>query len=400
MKAILARLAAGALVASSPLAPAYAALSDWSVADAQDLLGFVQNVAADGLDPADYEPAALAAVIKGNDPTALDDVATRTFGALAHDLIEGHVREANRSNWFINGPVASPAGVARYMDQALVSHEVPDALEALSPSNAQYYALKIALSRTPRADTAKINMIRINMERWRWMPRDLGAEYILVNVPAFDVLVVGKDQSSVRHRVIVGKRSTPTPQFSTYATGVIINPVWDVPDSIIRESIGAMLRANPAAARAKGYVASSDGGVLRVRQLPGPGNALGQMKLVMPNPFTIYIHDTPTKALFDKDDRALSHGCIRTDKALDFAALMLRANPGWDRSAVDRIVTTAKTVKVDLDHPVAVYIAYFTVVWGEDGTVHFLKDIYGRDRPISDALNDRPAIDESSDREP
>jgi L,D-transpeptidase YcbB len=161
-----------------------------------------------------------------------------------------------------------------------------------------------------------------------------------------------------------------------------------------------MLRANPAAARAKGYVASSDGGVLRVRQLPGPGNALGQMKLVMPNPFTIYIHDTPTKALFDKDDRALSHGCIRTDKALDFAALMLRANPGWDRSAVDRIVTTAKTVKVDLDHPVAVYIAYFTVVWGEDGTVHFLKDIYGRDRPISDALNDRPAIDESSDREP
>ncbi len=382
--------------AEEPAAPA----SAWTVPDAQALLEVAQSVAGDGLDPSDYDTGALEAAIKSNDADRLDDTATEIFGALAHDFIEGHVGEANRIAWFIKGPVANPAGLVRYMAQALASHEVRDALEALLPSDPQYYALKVALARTPRSDRAKTDMIRINLERWRWMPRDQGAAYLLVNVPAFDVAVVERGSEVARHRVIVGKTATPTPQFSTYATGIILNPVWDVPESIIEESIGALVRSNPAAARARGYVASNDGTGLRVRQLPGPGNALGQMKLVMPNPFTIYLHDTPTKTLFAQEFRALSHGCIRTDKALDFATLLLRETEGWDRAAVDRVVTSRKTTKVDLPKPMPIYIAYFTVVWGDDQSVHFLNDIYGRDRLVSDALNDRSDSDQASDREP
>jgi L,D-transpeptidase YcbB len=366
------------------------AMIQWDKANAQALLNSINAAGADGLDPADYAPQKLAQAIQGGDAAMLDTVATDIFGAFAHDLIEGHVAQSDRIAWFIKGPVTSAIGVVNYMNQALTTRQVPEALAALVPTHPQYLALKAALAKVPPQDRALREQIRVNLERWRWMPRDLGADHIFVNVAGFNAAVFSNNKAIAIHRVIVGKTKTPTPQFSTLATGVILNPYWEVPQSIIAEGIGKLVRTNPAAARAKGYV--GDGS--RVRQSPGPGNALGRMKLVMPNPYTIYLHDTPSKTLFERDVRAMSHGCIRTDKALAFVATLLKPVPGWDQAAIDRAVASLKTIKVDFGKPLPVYISYFTAVANDDGTVTRYPDIYGRDELVTSALTNRERLDE------
>jgi murein L,D-transpeptidase YcbB/YkuD len=276
------------------------------------------------------------------------------------------------------------------MANALARHAVDEALFSLLPQNAEYIRLKAQLAATPARDKATVERLRANLERWRWMPRNLGRRYIIVNVPAFELILVEDDKIIARHRVIVGKKSTPTPQFGAMVTGVILNPWWDVPQSIIAESVGRLVRTNPAGARAKGYVTSrSSGGRLSVRQTPGPNNALGHMKLEMANPFTVYIHDTPSKPLFDEDVRAFSHGCIRADGALDFAATLLVSQSGWDRAAIDRIVQTRSTTKINLQQSIPVFVGYFTASVDQYGEVASYPDIYGRDGPVVAALVDR-----------
>ena len=178
-------------------------------------------------------------------------------------------------------------------------------------------------------------------------------------------------------KVIVGKASTPTPVFDTAITGVTFNPWWNVPASIVRESVGALVRRNPSVARARGYV-WSDG---RIRQKPGPGNALGQMKLVMPNRFSVYMHDTPNKSLFEEEVRAFSHGCIRTGDAMGYAATLLEGIK--TREEVDAIVASQKTTTVDLARPMPVYIAYFTVATDSTGELKIQPDLYQRDARMS-----------------
>lgn len=127
---------------------------------------------------------------------------------------------------------------------------------------------------------------------------------------------------------------------------------------------------------------------MRVRQKPGPGNALGQMKLVMPNPFSVYLHDTPSRAKFDLDDRALSHGCIRVKGAVDFAALLLEDDPSWNRAQIDRVLAGGATTKVELRRPLPVYIGYFTAAT-KAGELAYLADPYGRDAAILRELDRR-----------
>ena len=128
-------------------------------------------------------------------------------------------------------------------------------------------------------------------------------------------------------------------------------------------------------------------GALHVRQLPGEKNALGLMKLVMPNPLSVYLHDTPSKALFDRDVRAFSHGCIHTDDALGFAETLLSGTPGWDRASIDAAIVAGKTVQVDLGKPMPVYVGYFTLWAATDGTLTSYPDVYKLDEAIAAALN-------------
>jgi murein L,D-transpeptidase YcbB/YkuD len=171
-------------------------------------------------------------------------------------------------------------------------------------------------------------------------------------------------------------------------TGVIFNPPWNVPQSIVAESVGSLVRNSPATARARGYTWSYSGGALRVTQQPGPQNALGQMKLDMPNPYTVYLHDTPSKALFDQEQRALSHGCIRTDKPFDLAEQLLR-DAGWNRAMIDDAVAKRRTQRVALAQPLPVYVIYMPAYVAADGSVSYFGDPYSLNGAVNRLLDDR-----------
>jgi murein L,D-transpeptidase YcbB/YkuD len=254
-----------------------------------------------------------------------------------------------------------------------------------------------ALNGRSRADD--IASIIANMERWRWMPRDLGAFHVMVNVPEFSVRVV--ESGSIVHetRVVVGKPSNRTPTFSHTIDHVVVNPYWNVPVSIVREEMMPEIRANPYGYFERhGYqVLANVGGrmrlinpyridwyrvsphAVRIRQVPGSHNALGRIKFMFPNQHSVYLHDTPSKSLFDRDHRAFSHGCVRVQNPLEFAdAILPHAAPEWNSSRLESLFGGQER-RVNLDNPVPVHLAYFTSIVGPDGALHHVEDIYGYD---------------------
>jgi murein L,D-transpeptidase YcbB/YkuD len=222
------------------------------------------------------------------------------------------------------------------------------------------------------------------MDRWRWLPRELGNKYIIVNVPAFYATLVENGVTRWKHRAIAGATKTPTPQLSAMATGVMLNPWWEVPTSISKEVAGK-----------PGYVAvkGKDGKVQRWRQPPGPTNALGQLKFVMYNPHNIYLHDTNARSRFAGRMRALSHGCIRTEHVLDLATELLGDDGGeWTPDRIQAALESKKTIEAKFVKPVPVYIVYFSVAALNDGTIQDYQDLYNRDPKVLAALLDnKPA---------
>jgi murein L,D-transpeptidase YcbB/YkuD len=353
-----------------------AASVKWTRPAARSLLAYVERVHEEGLDPSDYAPDRLRAALDGRDDTELGVAATDTFLRLSSDLALGHVRGDARIDWHMLDPDLNGNEQYALMQRAVQNGSVQDTLNSLLPTHPQYTELKGVLASAK--DPATRDKARANLERWRWMPRDLGQRYVIVNVPAYTVAIVENGGVVARHRAVVGAPKTATPQLSAVATGVILNPWWEVPKSIAPEVRGK-----------KGYVTVKDGDSVRYRQPPGPGNSLGRMKVVMPNNYAIYLHDTPSKALFKRDARAFSHGCIRTQDALGFAQALL-ANPEWTKARIDQTIASGKTVQATAAAPTPVYIAYFTAAAAKDnGGIIAYNDIYGRDKTIMAALNDR-----------
>ncbi|APW73234.1 L,D-transpeptidase [Sphingopyxis sp. MG] len=359
---------------------AEANLPDWSANNAKALLAFIGNVGAEGLFPKDYNPDGLQAAIAGGDQARLDKVATDSFLLLATHMRDGRTPNAARKQWFMTDNDAEQTPLIALLTSALLSNSVPEALLGLDPVHPDFAALKAALAvaKTP-ADT---NAIRVNMERWRWMPRDLGSGYVVSNVPEYLTRVVHDGVVIATHKAVVGKPSTPTPQLNPMATGVILNPTWTLPRSIINEGIGATIARNPASARAQGYTWTGSGKTLSVVQQPGANNALGVMKMEMLNEHAIYLHDTPSKGAFAQAARAFSHGCIRTERALHFSGLMAVMFAGRSPEEFGEAVASGKTTRFGFENPFPVYVAYWTVVPDAKGGVKKLADIYGRDAPV------------------
>lgn len=350
---------------------------NWSATDIGTLRRWIAAAPADALPviPARSLDDAVAA----GDSTRIDDEATMLALRLARMHLIGDASASERAGWNIIDTDRDVALEPVLADA--VAHDTLDTFFAgLRPLSDDYAALRAAYPQ--ETDQTRRQAIARNMERWRWMPRALGPDYVLVNAARFEANLWRHGAKAATWRVIVGKKATPTPVFDTRITGVILNPWWEVPASIVRESVGALVRRSPATARARGYVWG--GG--RYRQRPGPGNALGQMKLVMPNPYSVYMHDTPSKQLFDQPVRAFSHGCIRTDNAIGFATTLL--DGAMSRAEVDAVVASGKTTTVQLPRALPVYIAYFTAVSNGAGGVDVLPDIYGRDRRIQVAAAD------------
>ena len=358
-------------VQPAPVAPQLQA--DWSKDEARELLRFAEGIGAEGLDPADYGLDRLREAIEegGED---LDRTASATFNKVASDLSFGHVRGDARIDWYVKDDNINVYDQQALLERA-VKGDVAETLRSLLPTHPQYAALKELLAST--TDKAMRDKVRLNLERWRWLPRDLGKKYVIVNVPAYTVSLVEAGQTLSRRRAVAGALKTPTPQLSATITGAIFNPWWEVPKSIEPEVRGK-----------KGYVAVKDeaGKVVRWRQPPGPSNALGRVKLVMYNPHAIYLHDTNARNLFNRQARAFSHGCIRTEDAVGFAATLLEGSE-WSRAKIDQSLASGKSVQANLAAPVPVYIVYFTVAATSDGPPMSYADMYGRDRSVLTALN-------------
>jgi len=353
----------------------------WTAADASELLACINSVHLEGLDPLDYDPAGLAAALRSGDPAVLAKEATDRFNRISSDLAFGHVRGEDRQAWHIVDKDLDDARQRQMLEAALATRRVSAVLQTLLPTHPQYASLKNALAMTDKADTAKINRIRLNMDRWRWLPRELGQKYIIVNVPAFYATLVENGTTRWKHRAIAGATKTPTPQLSAMATGVMLNPWWEVPTSISREVAGK-----------PGYVAvkGKDGKVQRWRQPPGPTNALGQLKFVMYNPHNIYLHDTNARSRFSGRMRALSHGCIRTEHVLDLATELLGDDGGeWTPDRIQAALASKKTVEAKFVKPVPVYIVYFSAAALNDGSIQTYQDLYNRDAKVLSALLDR-----------
>ena len=351
----------------------------WDLASAQDLLAYIQQIGKEGLNPADYDPTGLAAAIQTGNPAVVSPVATDRFNRLSFDLALGHVKKPARIDWYVADPDLDAAKQDALLRSALAQHDVTSALNGLLPTHPQYAALKAALAATPASDTAEINRIRLNMDRWRWLPRDLGEKYIIVNVPGFHATLVENGVNRWKQRAIAGKLSTPTPQLNATAVGVILNPWWEVPKSIEHEAAGK-----------KGFVPvkGPDGSIQRWRQPPGPTNALGQIKCVMPNSKAIYLHDTNARSRFNDATRALSHGCVRTEHILDLATQLLGDDNGeWTPDKIEEALDSKQTVQANFVKPVPVYIVYFSSAALNDGRIVDYKDLYGRDATAMAALN-------------
>ena len=357
----------------------------WTIGNVSALLTVIQGVGARGLNPIDYDLDALRAAILAGEGVALNDLATLSFTKLLVDLRDGRTPYSARVQWFVRDPDATNLSTEVLLRRALDSHEFESVFASVEPTHPDYAALKTALAATK--DPARQQVIRTNMERWRWLPRDLGARYVYVNVPEYMVRVVGKGKNIATYRAIVGAPKTATPQLDSTATGMIIHPTWTIPQSIIKESVGALIARNPAAARARGYTWTGTGKNLSVVQKFGPGNSLGMMKMDMPNPHAIFLHDTPTRNLFERPVRALSHGCIRTDRAVEFAILMSILQADFDPHEAADIFKRGLNDRIPFTEPVQVFINYFTMASSGDGKLNTFADIYGRDAPVIASLS-------------
>jgi murein L,D-transpeptidase YcbB/YkuD len=257
----------------------------------------------------------------------------------------------------------------------------------------------------------RARQITVNMERWRWLPRDLGERYLMVNIADFEVNVFEAGDRVINMRAIVGRNYRRTPVFSDMMTYLVINPYWNIPTSIAVRDKLPILKKDP------GYLAGNnikvfegwetgareldpygidwekvteDNFPFRLRQDPGPSNALGRIKFMFPNKFNVYLHDTPSRELFNQAVRNFSSGCIRIEEPLDLAEYLLRADPGWSRPAILAAIERGVEQTVRLPEPIRVYILYCTAWVDDDGRVQFRKDIYERDQVVAEALEGLP----------
>jgi murein L,D-transpeptidase YcbB/YkuD len=257
----------------------------------------------------------------------------------------------------------------------------------------------------------RVRQIEANLERWRWLPQDFGPRYILVNIASYGLEVIENGRTVMTMRAIVGKSYQRTPAFSAQMTYIVFRPYWNVPDSIAKEEMLPLISKDP------GYLAQNQLNLFQgwgseqkeidpttvdwsgvndenfpyhLRQEPGPLNPLGRVKFMFPNKFNVYLHDSPARVLFWKTEREFSHGCIRIHKAIELAEYVLRGDPEWTPESIRDAIEKSFDQIVRLPEPIPVNVLYWTAWVDEDGSVQFRKDIYGRDRPLEEALGVQP----------
>jgi murein L,D-transpeptidase YcbB/YkuD len=268
--------------------------------------------------------------------------------------------------------------------------------------------VRSALSRPVVAGGAKrkalLDKYVANMERWRWVPANFGDLHIWNNLPEFETRVVKAGNVIHQERIIIGQPNTQTPVFSDQMSHVIFHPEWGVPESIkIRDLLPRLRGGDYSVLQRRGMRIVGNSGrevspskfnwnkvdprSVPIMQRSGPSNPLGELKFIFPNGHDVYMHDTPNKGLFSSKERTFSHGCIRVRNPTRFAEVVLGEVDGWTATDVKRQLAQDDTLKVDLKTQIPVHNTYFTLVVDESGAVRDLKDVYGHDKRVTDALN-------------
>ncbi|HSH42113.1 MAG TPA: L,D-transpeptidase family protein [Arenicellales bacterium] len=255
----------------------------------------------------------------------------------------------------------------------------------------------------------RVEQVELTLERWRWLPRDPGSRYLIVNIAGQELDVFRNGRRALHMRVVVGKPFQRTPSFASRIDTVVLNPYWEVPYSI------AVNETLPAVRNDPGYLARQNMEVLnrleaggdpidpdnidwdqvssrnfpyRFRQKPGPGNSLGLVKFLLPNPYSVYLHDTPAKTLFNRARRCFSHGCVRLEKPFELARLLLNDEPGRSADIIEEILPNEQNHHIRLSRTMPVYLVYWTAWVDKQDTIHFRDDVYGRDARLKAALGE------------
>jgi murein L,D-transpeptidase YcbB/YkuD len=301
-------------------------------------------------------------------------------------------RKSKQLGWYLPRERIS---YADYLDELLKENEVvTDETENIS----MYYNLRKGLKKyrnlkasgvTKDAEGVSIDQriktIIVNMERCRWLSRDIAdaQEYISVNIPSYYLHYVRDGKTALESNVIVGEEVNKTVVFSGKMSYLVFSPYWNVPESIVEKEIKPELEKDPDYLQKHNMEWYEEN---RLRQRPGDDNSLGLIKFMFPNQNNIYLHDTPTKSLFKKDDRALSHGCVRVQKARELAVKILEGDNNWTPAKIDAAMHSGEEKDYALKRKIPVYIAYFTAVADEDGNVKFYDDVYKRDNKLAHVL--------------
>ena len=290
-----------------------------------------------------------------------------------------------------------PIDVAVALDAAIGSSDPAAAIEALAPTTPTYLQLRQALQNFPsgprtggKTVTSHVREIEVNLERERWLPRPLPADRVWVNAADERLVLYRDDQPIFSTRVIVGQaeRRNQSPEFQAGIDGILFNPPWNIPEDIATQEILPKANRDPNYLTQHNMVMLPNGGL---QQPAGPNSGLGQLMFEMKNRFDVYLHDTPSKNLFSRDNRRISHGCIRVENLRELAALLARQ----PIDAINRAIATGSTTQSDLAKPVPVFVVYQTAFADGDGRLQFRADVYGRDAEIWQYLDpERRAVAE------
>lgn len=371
-------------------------------------------------DPAEMIDAVSAAGTEAGDKLAALNPSEPRYAALRSKLAELHGKQAAVAPVALPpGPtlrtgmrdkrvptlrkrLGVPAGFGDDADDTLLDADLSDALaeyqrgKGLPASGAldkrTLATLNGAGNGAPAPSSARQEgTIIANMEMWRWMPRDLGGDRIEVNIPDYAVRVFHDGRAIDEHRVVVGKTDTPTPLFSNAMKYLIVNPYWNVPQSIIKKEMLPKGGGSLGYLQGRGYDVGWHNGMATVKQLPGPKNALGQIKFLFPNDYSVYLHDTPSKSLFAASRRAFSHGCVRVDKPFAFAETVLNeavpegTRSRWNQDKLEDMIGD-KERYVNLAKPLPIHIEYFTASIEDGDRIKLREDIYGYAHAVATAL--------------
>jgi murein L,D-transpeptidase YcbB/YkuD len=263
-----------------------------------------------------------------------------------------------------------------------------------------------ALNTSP---TKRVRQIELNLERWRWLPHDFGTRYLLINIASYQLYAVDNGKQVLDMRVVVGKPYRRTPVFSSKIKHMIVNPYWYVPRKLAVKDILPKARRNPGyltANKIRVYQSSKSVSPYavnwstvsnnyfpyRFRQDPGPKNALGRIKFIFPNKFSVYLHDTPSQSLFSRYRRTFSSGCIRVQRPLELAEYLLKNDPAWNINKIQLLIRNNKHRLIKQPDDVFVHLVYWTAWVDDKGNINFRDDVYDRDTPLDKALKEKPPL--------